>query len=90
MEKDYYRVARLHQKEEKKGKKREKKKEKRKKKKKNKKKEKRKRKKRRIEKREEKREQAQAGNSMRHLRDLRTGVTDTQTDGTTDPLIEMQ
>ena len=38
--------------------------------------------------------QAQAGNSMRHLRDFRTGVLDRQTDGPmdgwTDPLIEMR
>ena len=36
--------------------------------------------------------QAQAGNSMRHLRDIRRGVTDGQTDadGRTDPLMEMR
>ena len=34
--------------------------------------------------------QAQAGNSMRYLRDIRRGVTDGQTEGRTVPFIEMR
>ena len=36
------------------------------------------------------RQKAQAGNSLRNLRDIRRGVTDRRTDGRTDPLIEMR
>ena len=36
------------------------------------------------------RKQARAGNSMRHLRDIRVGVMYGPMDGQTDPLIEMR